>query len=185
MGLNSLLNAKGTDQLSGADAGEVKDTKTDTASDYSDVKYYSQLDKETASNKEIMDSVKDYKTIAELVKAHSEVKSKMKNALFMPSDNATEEESKAFFKSLGVPENATEYKLDNCGFKDDEVADLKKIFSEDILFRNAITKNKGKRYGNLLCQFCLMQKKRSRQKRRNLKTHIILVTKKCLKSSIR
>lgn len=57
------------------------------------------------------DSVKGFKTPTDLVTDYLETKSKLENAVFLPGEDADEQERVAFLSKLGVPETKDGYEL--------------------------------------------------------------------------
>lgn len=129
-------NAPKTAEPSGVDPSALS---------YSDVKYYSQLDKETASNKDLMERVKGHKTVSELAKAYAEMSAKMDDALFIPGKDATVEQVKDFFHKIGVPKKSEDYNLVDGSYKPEEIAELKTFFRNEVLYKNGLSKVQGER----------------------------------------
>ena len=129
---------------------------------YSDVKYYSQLDKDTAGNKEIMEKVKGYKTVSELAKAYAESSKRNENALFIPTKESTPEEVKGFFTRLGVPEDSNGYELQDGDYKPEQVAELKDYFKREVLYHNGLTKQQGERVWNA-CLNAIINERRNNE----------------------
>lgn len=84
-----------------------------------------------------------FKTVSEFAKAHLEtagkvadLEGKVKDALFVPGDNATDEERSAFFAKLGRPEKAEDYviaEMDVHGITDEKAREaIKARATEDI-----------------------------------------------------
>ena len=115
------------------------------ANPYADVKYYSQLDKETAGNKDIMDRVKDCKSVSDLAKGYSDLKGKMDRSLLIPDENSTSDEVRDYFRKLGVPEGEDGYELTDGDYSPDALKDLKAQFRSQVLYRNGLTKVQGEK----------------------------------------
>lgn len=118
---------------------------TQTVNPYADVKYYSQLDKETAGNKDVMDRVKDFKSVSDLAKGYSDLRGKMDRSLLIPDQNSTDDEVKEYFRKLGVPENEQGYQLTDGDYRPEVIKDLKEQFRSQVLYRNGLTKVQGEK----------------------------------------
>lgn len=93
-----------------------------------------------------------FKTVSDFAKAHletagkaAELEGKIKDALFVPGEKATDDERNAFFGKLGRPEKAEDYviaELDANGITDEKVREaVKARTTEDIAwFRGAAHK---------------------------------------------
>lgn len=112
---------------------------------YADVKYYSQLDKETAGNKDVMERVKDFKSVSDLAKGYSELRGKMDRSLLIPDQDSTDDEVRDYFRKLGVPENEQGYNLTDADYKPEAIKDLKEQFRSQVLYRNGLTKVQGEK----------------------------------------
>lgn len=120
----------------------------DPVETYDDVKYYSQLDKDTAGNKDIMDRVKGYKSVSELAKGYADLSKRMDGALVVPTKDSSVDEVKAYFRALGVPEKAEDYNLSDGDYSPETIKALKENFQKEVLYRNGITKHQGEKVWN-------------------------------------
>lgn len=112
---------------------------------YSDVKYYSQLDKETAGNKDVMERVKGYKSVSDLAKGYSELAGRMDRSITIPDQNSSDDEVRDYFRKLGVPENENGYELSDGDYNPDMLKELKSQFRSQVLYRNGLTKVQGEK----------------------------------------
>ena len=139
----------GTEQVieqAPAETGATTTTETTVNQNpYADVKYFSQLDKETAGNKDVMERIKDYKSVSDLAKGYSELRSKMDRSLTIPNENSTDEEVREYFKRLGVPDNDQGYQLTDGDYKPEAIKQLKDEFRSKVLYRNGLTKVQGEK----------------------------------------
>lgn len=115
---------------------------------YADVKYFSQLDKETASNVEIMDRVKAHKSVSELAKGYADISKRLDNSLLIPTKESSIDEVKAYFKKLGVPDSANGYELSDGDYQPEAIATFKEQFRKQVLYRNGLTKHQGEAVWN-------------------------------------
>lgn len=120
-------------------------TPVQTENPYADVKYYSQLDKETAGNKDIMDRVKDCKSVSDLAKGYSDLKGRMDRSLLIPDENSTDDEVREYFRKLGVPEKEDGYELTDGDYDPEVLKDFKQQFRSQVLYRNGLTKVQGEK----------------------------------------
>lgn len=120
-------------------------TAQETQNPYADVKYYSQLDKETAGNRDVMDRVKDFKSVSDLAKGYSELRGKMDRSLVIPDANSTDDEVRDYFRKLGVPESKEGYALTDGDYNPEVLKDLKEQFRSEVLYRNGLTKVQGEK----------------------------------------
>ena len=128
-----------------AEAVAPNTTAQETQNPYADVKYYSQLDKETAGNKDVMERVKDFKNVSDLAKGYSELRGKMDRSLVIPDANSTDDEVKEYFHKLGVPESKDGYNLTDGDYNPEVLKDLKEQFRSQVLYRNGLTKVQGEK----------------------------------------
>lgn len=95
-----------------------------------------------------------FKTVSEFAKAHLEtagkvadLEGKVKDALFVPGENATDEERSAFFAKLGRPEKAEDYVIagmDVQGITDEKVREaIKARATEDITWFRGVAHKLG------------------------------------------
>lgn len=117
-------------------------------SSYADVKYYSQLDKETATNTDVMDRVKGFKSVSDLAKGYADLSRKADNALQIPTKDSSVDEIKAYFKKLGVPDDAEGYNLEDGDYEAESIRELKENFRKQVLYRNGLTKHQGEAVWN-------------------------------------
>lgn len=120
-------------------------TNPDPVETYDDVKYYSQLDKETAGNKDVMDKIKGYKSVSDLAKGYADLSRKMDGALIVPTKDSSVDEVKAYFRALGVPERPEDYKLTDGDYNPEALKALKDSFQKEVLYRNGITRHQGEK----------------------------------------
>lgn len=128
-----------------AETAATTTTAQETQNPYADVKYYSQLDKETAGNKDVMDRVKDFKSVSDLAKGYSELRGKMDRSLVIPDENSTDDEVRDYFRKLGVPEDKDGYQLTDGDYNPEVLKDLKERFRSQVLYRNGLTKVQGEK----------------------------------------
>lgn len=103
---------------------EVKENKPELPA------WTSQLPKDLRDNADIMGRISGYKTIADLANAYVKSEDAGKDALHVPGKDSTEEERRAFFTKLGVPEKASDYNLSDYDLDPETLKKSKDIFME-------------------------------------------------------
>ena len=101
---------------------ENKETKPETPA------WHSQLPKEMRENADVIGRISGYKTIADLANALIKSEDAGKDALHLPTKDSTDEEVKAFFTKLGVPEKAEDYALSDYDLDPEAIKKSKEIF---------------------------------------------------------
>ena len=104
-------------------AETAKDTKSDAPA------WTSQLPEELRSNSDVMKQLTKFGKIGDLAKSYSELEAKIGKSLVKPGDDASEEESNAFYEKLGRPKDAKGYSI-----KDEDAQPFK-----DIAYKNGLT----------------------------------------------
>jgi sulfite reductase alpha subunit-like flavoprotein len=90
--------------------------------------YAAGLSKELKADSKIVAFTGKFKSMDDLVKSAMEADSKLGSMVSIPKDGAPEEELKAFYSKLGVPEKPEDYKLStkDTGLSDSDLAEFKK-----------------------------------------------------------
>lgn len=92
-----------------------------------DPAWFSQLPKEIRENAENKAVLGKHKNLSDLAMAYLQNEKDLGTAIRFPKkDDAAG--IKKFFMQLGMPENATDYELDNYDMKEEDLADAKEIF---------------------------------------------------------
>lgn len=97
--------------------------------------YAAALTKELKADPKVLTFAGKFKTLDDLVKSAMEADSKLGGMVSIPKDDATDEERRAFYTKLGVPEKPEDYKLTVKGktFSDDNVSNFQKLAHEQWL----------------------------------------------------
>lgn len=90
--------------------------------------WHSQLPKEMRENAELTGRISGFKTIADLTNEFIKADDERKTALHLPTKDSTDEEVKAFFTRLGVPEKAEDYALSDYDLDPEAIKKSKEIF---------------------------------------------------------
>lgn len=90
--------------------------------------WLSQLPKELREDKEKAGRISTFKTIADLANEFIKADDERKTALHLPTKDSTDEEVKAFFTRLGVPEKAEDYALSDYDLDPEAIKKSKEIF---------------------------------------------------------
>jgi hypothetical protein len=93
-------------------------------------KFFSQLRKEIADSEDTKKYLTGIKDLNDLVSSYAGKSKSLESAIIVPGENASEDEIKAFFGKLGVPEDKTGYKLSDYDFQGDEFKLMKDSFME-------------------------------------------------------
>ena len=101
--------------------------------------WHSQLPKELRENAEFTGRISSFKTIGDLANAYIKSEDSGKNAIHIPTKDSTEEEYKAFFKSLGVPDAPGDYNLSDYDLDPESIKRNKELFME-AAHKSALTR---------------------------------------------
>lgn len=92
-------------------------------------KWMAQLDGESLKDKALIDQLKNFQNIGELARAYNDLNKQKENSVNLPGSESGEEEVKAFYQKLGMPESADGYSV-----TDEESKPLR-----DLAFRHNLT----------------------------------------------
>jgi len=101
--------------------------------------WHSQLPKELRENAEFTGRISSFKTIGDLANAYIKSEDSGRNALHIPTKESTQEEVKAFFTKLGVPEKPSDYALSDYDLDPESIQKSKEIFMA-AAHRSALSK---------------------------------------------
>lgn len=96
--------------------------------------WMSQINDEIKSNADKASKLAKFEKLSDLASAYLEAEGKLGSTLVKPGENSTDEERKAFYKALGVPDAADEYSIEG---------DEAKMFRE-IAYKNNLTDEQAK-----------------------------------------
>lgn len=74
-------------------------------------KWMSQLDGDSLKDESLVKQLSKFNKLGDLAKSYAALEKKMGNSVNIPGEGATEEEVKAFYSKLGVPESAEGYSV--------------------------------------------------------------------------
>ena len=106
-------------------------------------KYFSQFDSTKRETDEYKEMAGKHKTLTELADAYLDTNKRLSKAIEIPGKDAKPEEVQAFFKRLGVPENADGYDTPANGLDKDMHAVLSESLKKEFI-RNGLTKTQAK-----------------------------------------
>lgn len=116
--INSVMNAISGDAGPGSEPAASGEKDEGTTSDdvkKDNPKWMSQLDKESLNNADFIKQLGKFQNISDLAKGYSELEKKLGNSVTIPGSDASEEEARAFYQKLGVPETADGYSITDEG----------------------------------------------------------------------
>jgi len=87
-------------------------------------KWMYQLPRSMRMQQDIVDELKDFKTIKELVEDYLDVLDRLDESVVIPGEDASEEEIKEFLERMGVPEDPSEYEIEPWKTPDGEEIDV-------------------------------------------------------------
>ena len=119
------------------DAGQGKsDNDTGKGSEVQHPAWMSQINDELKSNAEKAGKLSKFEKLSDLASAYLEAEGKLGSSIVKPGENASEEERRAFYKALGVPDAADKYSIEG---------DEAKLFRE-MAFKNNLTDEQAKAF---------------------------------------
>ena len=101
--------------------------------------WHSQLPKEMRENAELTGRISGFKTIADLANAYIKADDDGMNALHVPTKESSDEEVKAFFTKLGVPDSPNDYNLSDYDVDAEAIKRDKELFMA-AAHKSALTK---------------------------------------------
>lgn len=117
------------------DAGQGKSTPDNgKGGEVQHPAWMSQINQEIIGDAEKAGKLSKFEKLSDLASAYLEAEGKLGSTLVKPGENSTEEERKAFYKALGVPDAADKYSIEG---------DDAKMFRE-IAYKNNLTDDQAK-----------------------------------------
>ncbi len=117
------------------DAGQGKsDNDTGKGSEVQHPAWMNQINSELMGDAEKAGKLSKFEKLSDLASAYLDAEGKLGNSLVKPGENSTDEERKAFYKALGVPDAADKYSIEG---------DDAKMFRE-MAFKNNLTDEQAK-----------------------------------------
>lgn len=132
--ITSVMDAMGSNTEPGATpdaAGNTADGNKEQAQNAELPGWMAQLHGESKANADFMKQLSKFKNLDDLAKSYSELEKKLGSSVNIPGEDASDEEKKAFYSKLGVPENAEGYT-----FGDENSAHLKELAFKHNLTRS-------------------------------------------------
>ena len=121
------------------DAGQGKsDNDTGKGSEVQHPAWMNQINSELIKDAEKAGKLSKFEKLSDLASAYIEAEGKLGSSIVKPGENASDEERRAFYKALGVPDAADKYSIEGDG---DDV----KMFRE-MAFKNNLTDEQAKAF---------------------------------------
>lgn len=96
-------------------------------------KWMSQLDGDSLKDEALVKQLSKFQKLGDLAKGYANLEKKLGNSVNIPGEDATAEETKAFYAKLGVPESAEGYSI-----KDEKAGTFRELaFSNNLTDRQA------------------------------------------------